>query len=745
MTFEKTERRQIQFSLAVGILIALLLAGIGYVMFRTINSAQQDEAKEYIGEVTEQYKSTIVKQIEGDLQTLKALSTFISEDAKFDLEKVLYNLKVENSKNDFIRMGFVDSSGEGYFMDISGKEYLGVDVGDEPFIQKALAGTPSVSEMMKDRFGDMYVNCYAVPLYHGSEIIGALTATNKADTFGEIIDGKIMNGEGYLHIIQKDGRYVARSEHYLVKKDIMNVFEPGVLSETEQKAAVGAMEKGQDYFTEAQYEGKGYWVNFKAIGINEWYIFCVVPKSSLNGNFEKLLQMFAVIMLLLVLIFLGLFYLIDRIIKHGRKSILQLAYFDHVTGIYNRNKFWNEALARLKTQKNYALVIMDIKNFKFVNELFGYGKGDLLLKHVASVCRDSVAEGELYYRENADRFGMLLLYQSEAELTKRVSGILKRISECPLSESQDYRIVCNCGIKMIDQYSQNIELEVCYDQANMALKKAKRQNETPIAYYDDQLHETAVKRNIIENSMEQALENGEFQMYLQPKVDLSTDEIKGAEALVRWIKKDGSCVFPDDFIPVLEKNGFITELDMYMLEQACKVLKEWKIKGYPQIRIAVNQSRIVFYKQGYLSQLREITQKYGVDPSKIVLEVTEGISIENIDEMADVIRELHNMGFTVSMDDFGSGYSSLNILKDLAIDELKLDKVFLSETREEEKGAVIMKNIISLAKELHITTVAEGIETKDQEEFLKGIHCDIGQGYYYSRPIPVEKFVDMAF
>lgn len=214
---------------------------------------------------------------------------------------------------------------------------------------------------------------------------------------------------------------------------------------------------------------------------------------------------------------------------------------------------------------------------------------------------------------------------------------------------------------------------------------------------------------------------------------------------MRWIKKDGSCVFPDDFIPVLEKNGFITELDMYMLEQACKVLKEWKTKGYPQIRIAVNQSRIVFYKQGYLSQLRKITQKYGVDPSQIVLEVTEGISIENIDEMADVIRELHNMGFTVSMDDFGSGYSSLNILKDLAIDELKLDKVFLSETREEEKGAVIMKNIISLAKELHITTVAEGIETKDQEEFLKGIHCDIGQGYYYSRPIPVEKFVDMAF
>lgn len=745
MTFEKTEKKQIQMSLAAGILIASLLIGIGYVMFRTINSAQQDEAKEYIGEVTEQYRTTIVKQIKGDLQTLRALSTFISEDAEFDMEKVLNNLKIENNKNDFIRMGFVDVNGIGYFMDINGEEYRGIDVSDEEFVQKALAGTPSVSDLLKDKFEDMYINCYGVPLYHDNKIIGALTATNKAETFGEIIDGKILNGEGYLHIIQKDGRYVVRSEHKLVKKDIVNVFEPGLLSSNEQKASIDAMEQGEDYFTETQYERSGYWVKFKAIDINEWYIFCVIPKCSLNGNFEKLLHMFAIIMLLLVVIFLGMFCLIDRIIKHGRKSILKLAYYDELTGVYNRNKFWNEAIVRLRLNRHYALVVMDIKNFKFVNELFGYEKGDLLLQHIAKVCRDNVTEEELYYRDNADRFGMLLLYQGDEELTKRVERIMDLISDCPLSENQDYRIICNCGIKIIEAYSQEIDLELFYDRANLALKKAKGQHGAALAFYDDQLHESAVKKNIIENSMVQALKNDEFQMYLQPKVDLSTEEIIGAEALVRWVKKDGSCVFPDDFIPVFEKNGFITELDMYMLEQACKVQKEWKTLGYPLIRIAVNQSRIVFYKQNYLSQLREITQKHEVNPASIVLEVTEGISIENIDEMADVIRELHKMGFTVSMDDFGSGYSSLNILKELAIDELKLDKVFLAESREEEKGSIIMKNIISLARELHITTVAEGIETKEQEKFLKEIHCDIGQGYYYSRPVPVKDFVDMAF
>lgn len=732
-------------SLAAGIMIALLLIGIGYVTFRTINNAQKDEAKEYVGEVTEQYRNTIIKQIEGDFQTLKALATFIGEDTGFELEKVLYNLKVENSKNEFLRMGFVDTQGIGYFMDISGEEYLGVDVSDEEFVKEALSGNSAVSDTMKDKFTDIYVNCYGVPLYQNGKIIGVLTATNKAGTFGEIIDGRVMNGEGYLHIIQKDGSYVIRSEHSLVKRDLENIYEPGVLSVEEEKASVRAMEQGDDYFTAARYENVGYWVNFKSVGINDWYIFCIVPQDSLNGNFEKLLHMFAVIMFLLIVIFLGMFFLIDRIIRHGRNYIMQLAYYDEVTGIYNKNKFWNAALERLKNRHDYALVIMDVKNFKFVNELFGYEKGNILLKHIAAVCKNCVKEGELYYRDNADRFGMLLLYKDDEEMIRRMNAVIQEVGSCPLSENQDYRIICNCGIKIIETYSHDIDLDLFYDRASMALKRAKGQHGSTIAFYDDQLHESAIKKSLIENSMELALRNGEFHMYLQPKVDLSTGKIKGAEALVRWVKEDGSFVYPDDFIPLFEKNGFITELDMYMLEQACKVLKEWKESGYPLIKISVNQSRIVFYKQDYLSRLRDITQRYEVNPALIVLEVTEGISIENIDEMETVIQELHKMGFTVSMDDFGSGYSSLNILKELAIDELKLDKVFLMESHEEEKGRIIMKNIISLAKELNITTVTEGIETKEQEEFLQSIHCDIGQGYYYSRPVTVEKFVDMAF
>lgn len=745
MTFEKTERRQIQLSLAAGILIATLLIGIGYVMFRTINNAQGDEAKEYIGEVTEQYKSTIIKQINGDFQTLKALATFIGQDSQFELDRVLNNLKIENNKNDFMRMGFVDTEEIGYFMDISGAEYLGVDVSDEIFVKKALEGQPSVSDTLYDAFTDKKINCYGVPVYHGGQIIGALTATNTSDTFGEIIGGQILNGEGYLHIINGDGDYVVQSDHQLDNLGEKNVIESGILDGRNEKAVLEAMTQGKDYFTEMEYDNKGYWVNFKSIGINQWYIFCIVPKSTMDGNFTKLLQMFAVILFLLVVIFMGLFYLITRIIRNSRRSIMQLAYYDEVTGIYNRNKFWNKVRECMEYHLDYALILIDIENFKFVNELFGYGTGDMLLRHIAKVCRENVSESELYYRDNADKFGLFLLSGDKKLLLQRIQSILKLISECTLSENQAYRIVCNCGVADVKASSQEADLELFYNKANLALKKAKDQQEGNIIFYDDQLHQEASKKNLIENSMEQALKDGEFKMYLQPKVELSTGFIKGAEALVRWIKEDGSCVYPDDFIPLFEQNGFITELDMYMLEEACRALSEWRKMGYPLIRISVNQSRIVFYRQGYLSQLREITQRYHIDPSMIILEVTEGISVVNIEEMAEVIKELHHMGFTVSMDDFGSGYSSLNILKELAIDELKLDKEFLKESGEEEKGRIIMKNIISLAKELNIITVTEGVETEQQEGFLKDIHCDIGQGYYYSRPVPVHKFVDMAF
>lgn len=234
----------------------------------------------------------------------------------------------------------------------------------------------------------------------------------------------------------------------------------------------------------------------------------------------------------------------------------------------------------------------------------------------------------------------------------------------------------------------------------------------------------------------------EVQMYLQPKVDLKTKKVVSAEALVRWITDEKQTIFPDEFIPLFEENTFCIQLDLYMVEKACKQLREWIDAGYNPISISVNQTKLLFYEEGYVETLCEITEKYGIHPKYITLEILEGLAHKNVKQLNACIGRLRTFGFRISMDDFGSGFSSLNTLAKLQIDELKLDRNFLIKATEKQDSSqyVILESIIEMAKKLHIDTVAEGVETSLDEQMLRSLQCDFGQGYFYSRPLPTKEF-----
>lgn len=725
-------------SVAAGILTALVLTAV--LAFETLSRAQKNEAERYLDEVTEQYRNTMIKQIEGNLQTLEALATIIGNNI-MDMDKVMDILETENYQNDFIRMGFVKPDGRGDLVDMQGVRVENVYLGEEAFIREALAGSSSVSDTLPDNFGEGYVNCYAVPVYKNGELIGALTAANSSETFAEIINQPIFSGNAYLHIINEQGDFIIRSAHQILEEgDIRSIFESAILGISDKEEILPKLQEGAKFFSQFTYNKIKYWMFFTPIGKNGWYILCMVPRSALNANFVKMTRMiiciFAVIILLLVLLFSYIYI----IIRGSRNAMQRMAYYDQLTGLYNKARFMELASAKLEKDSNYALVLLDIANFKFVNELFGYQKGDYLLQHVANTCNRMLQEEEFCCRDNSDRFALLLHYSGKEVLTDRLKQLVDTIASCQLDDVQEYHILCNCGVKIIESFSNKINVDVFWDRANLALKNAKGYHDSTTVFYGDGLHDKEVKRNEIEQCMHAALDNREFKMYLQPKVLLNTSAVCGAEALVRWIRPDGSLIYPDEFIPVFEQNGFITDLDMYMLEEACVFLNRLEKNGYADICISVNQSRILFYKADYLNEIQRIIHKYHCDPSRIILEVTEGITMDNLDEMKVLVRELHKMGFAVSMDDFGSGYSSLNILKELDIDELKLDRVFLSDTAEKEKRDIIMKNIITLARELQITTVTEGVEDAAQAEFIHSIHCDIGQGYYFAKPMPEDAF-----
>lgn len=242
--------------------------------------------------------------------------------------------------------------------------------------------------------------------------------------------------------------------------------------------------------------------------------------------------------------------------------------------------------------------------------------------------------------------------------------------------------------------------------------------------------------------MHQALQNGEFRMYLQPKIDLTSGRLGGAEALVRWTTGTGRMLYPDQFIPLFEQNGFSVSLDLYMVECACKQLRAWLDQGIQPVPLSVNQSKLLFFEADYIQNLERLIERYQIPASWITLEILEGLALENAGELNARISQLQAIGFRISMDDFGSGYSSLNTLNSLQIDELKLDRGFLMEAadKNDPRSRIIMEQVVRMAKQLGISVVVEGVETRENEALIQSLGCDFGQGYYYSRPITVEEF-----
>lgn len=741
---ERDVKKHIAISVILVSVVSLFLVLICGVVYVSMKETQENEAQKYMKEIVSQYKNIITAQIDGDFRTLGVLAAFIGQEDAIDLDASLSGLEEESSRNDFIRMGFVSSDKTGYFVDADGEKYYDVDISDETFIDNALLGEPVVSEIMDDRFSQGSVVCYGVPVINNGKIAGAVTATRTTSDFSEIISQDIFDGAAYIHIIDHEGNFIIRSDHAVIREHLDNVFDGGDIPDDIRTSILADIEEGGDSFATFSYEGKAYWATFIPVEINDWQIFCLVPQTFLNHNFNTMFLVFLCVMVCIFLMFGILFFYIYNLLKREHEALNIFAYKDSLTGADNRNRFVTELPALLREPVDYAMVLMNMSGFKFVNEFFGFEKGNLLLQHIAGVLRENITKGERYYRDNADHFGMLLNYKSREEIISRMEKIYHDINDYIISPNQDYRIHCNFGINIIQgnepKMKNILSPDAAINGALLALNSVNGNTSNPIAFYDEEIHEKARKKIEIESHMHAALANGEFHMYLQPKYYLEDQTLHSAEALVRWCSKEGVLHYPDEFIPVFEENGFITELDMYMLEEACKKVSCWIEEGYEVKPISVNQSRVFFYDDEYLDKFHDIVDRYQIDPSLIILEVTESVAMSNLEQVKMVIKKLHKMGFTISMDDFGSGYSSLNTLKDLDIAELKLDREFLSEQSTSPRGKVVVESIIRLARELSITTVAEGIENELQLAFLKSISCDIGQGFYFARPMPVEEF-----
>ena len=422
-----------------------------------------------------------------------------------------------------------------------------------------------------------------------------------------------------------------------------------------------------------------------------------------------------------------------------KKAFQIMAETDEMTGMLNRKTFYERATRYMgeNPDKNYQIIFFNVENFKVINDLFGIQAGDGILIFLAGLIKEWTASvGGVCSRFEADHF--VVCAENHDEYAKEITDqIRKKMETYPI----DMNVEVSCGVYQV--HGRDKSINIMCDRAHLAVNSIKGNYARHVAVYDDSHREALIHSQLIVGEMNKALEQRHFQVYLQPKFNMDTEKIIGAEALVRWVHPERGILMPGDFIPIFEHNGFIGQLDLYMFEETCKLLRKWLDEGREVVPVSVNLSRVGFYNPKLCENLYKTAERYQIPLDLLELEVTETAYASDSRTIHDHIQQLRKMGFKILMDDFGSGYSSLNMLKEAPVDQIKLDMKFLSASDPYGRAETILHMVIAMGKALTIPVLAEGVETKHQVEMLKSYSCSLAQGYYYARPLTVEKFEEM--
>lgn len=412
------------------------------------------------------------------------------------------------------------------------------------------------------------------------------------------------------------------------------------------------------------------------------------------------------------------------------------ANYDSVTGLYNPDTFYRKVAEKihLVEDANMAIISIDIDRFSLINDRFGIEMGNVTLRIMGRAIKNVIPRNGYAGRYQGDMFSMLVCYSDEEELLSLMNDLsaeMRDNSELPTPVSLYY------GIYVITD--PDVPVRLMCDRARAIARQVKGSAITNYAVYDDAIRLKLREQQEIENEMYAALENHEFEMFLQPQIDIRTGKLIGAEALVRWRHPTKGLLSPAQFLPLFENNGFIVKLDVYMWNEAAKYISELNERNI-ELPISVNVSRLHIGTSDVLQMITDIVDKYNVDHRLFEVEITENLFVDDITDLFNEMDNLKSRGFRILMDDFGSGYSSLNMLRKAPIDVMKIDRFFLDEIMSTERGKIIVESSVRMAKQLGLGVIAEGVETKEQLDFLKSIDCDTAQGYYYSKPIPVSEF-----
>ena len=477
----------------------------------------------------------------------------------------------------------------------------------------------------------------------------------------------------------------------------------------------------------------------KKLSTNGWTLFYVRSVTLSESTVSFIILSRVLLFGIVAIFFVAMVAMLLIQWLNGRK-ITEMAYKDEITGCANWQKFVALCNSRLSNKiwwkSKHAALCIDINRFTIYNDYYGHKAGNRLLKYIAETLELMCSSREMSARRSGDIFVVLWSYSSADDLTKRINDLFELVKDGPNGEN----VSLSVGVYLLADGDKDIVHAV--DMASITEQTIDDAKTNTVAYFDEKLRSAMTEEHELEKMMHVALEKDEFKLYIQPKHRVRDGALGGAEALVRWINPEKGFISPGKFIPLFEKNGFVGPVDNYILEQLCIFQRNRLRRGYKTVPISVNVSRVQLSDPNLAHEICSIVDKYNVPHKYIDIELTESACFDDMDVLITTITKLRSMGFPVSMDDFGSGYSSLNLLKELPFDTLKIDGEFFRNVTDAHRANVVVKNIIDLAKSLDMTVVAEGIESQEQVDFLRTTDCDLIQGYFYSKPISAKEFED---
>jgi diguanylate cyclase (GGDEF)-like protein len=651
-----------------------------------------------------------------------------------------------SDSSDFRHVGFTTPDG------ITVSSFGGtMNTSTRVFIREGLAGEKSMYSHTNCDFDGQIMDVYSYPVKNKKgEIMGVLTGDKRPLQLSSLGLMDIAGSRNYGLIVDNDGKVLYAMDNNEAGLhegnsiyDIISADSPSgkeinyVLNSVTDTTIKEINLKGVDYLTA-----------FTPMKDGLWTFVTIIPQNTVTGAFSMLtifsVSVVGAMTLLLIVSSLMMAIRIHRIseeIGEAVESSLRQMYVDPLTGHDAVAKFRENYAAVMKdTATGHAMISLDVDRFKAVNDMLGFEGGNDIIRQISDIIKRNIGANDFFCRSTGDQFYILAHFSENDELVSLAERIINDVDYI----TGDIKLSLSIGIYKIDD--PQIKSRVAADRADMARESIKGRKESRYVFFDSSMLRKIRREKRIEDIMEDALALGEFIVYLQPKFGLGEENtVVGAEALVRWMH-EGKLIPPGEFIPLFEKNGFVNKIDYYIFEEVCKLQKKYITLGYVPKVISVNMSRTHIHHPGFVSELAAICAKYEVPTKYFEIEITESAAYEDMDILCDIFREIKDVGFHVSIDDFGTGYSSLNMLKDLPVDVLKIDRSFLTENADEhESASIIIGCVVSLAAALEISTICEGIETKEQAMLLTKLGCNMAQGFFFARPMPVADYEKLTY